>query len=95
MGVLERVSEEKRGGEVVVKEDERGPEWWTGLHKAWSAFSKVERHSLGQAVNRLRLECIFRIFYSTFIFIFSLIFIFIALNVNLRENTGKLRSVVS
>lgn len=95
MGVLERVSEEKRGGEVVVKEDERGPEWWTGLHKAWSAFSKVERHSLGQAVNRLRLECIFRIFYSTFIFIFSLIFIFFALNVNLRANTGKLRSVVS
>ena len=76
MGVLERVSEKNTGGEVVVKEDERGPEWWTGLHKAWSAFSKVGRHSLGQAVNRLRLECIFRIFYSTFIFIFGLFLFF-------------------
>ena len=76
MGVLERVSEKNTGGEVVVKEDERGPEWWTGLHKAWSAFSKVGRHSLGQAVNRLRLECIFRIFYSTFIYIFFGLFLF-------------------
>ena len=95
MGVLERVSEKNTGGEVVVKEDERGPEWWTGLHKAWSAFSKVGRHSLGQAVNRLRLECIFRIFYSTFIYIFLAYFYFFALNVKLRADTGKLCFVVS
>ena len=95
MGVLERVSEKNTGGEVVGKEDERGPEGWTGLHKALSDFSKVGRQSFGQAVNRLRLECIFRIFYSTFIYIFWLIFYFFALNVNLRADTGKLCSVVS